>query len=455
MSVYCPKCGAENPIGSNFCYKCGAKIKKEPPKESVSLSQKSTKNDNSVMNKIIRIFAFGVIVVMAISLMFGPADNTAKNTDLIYTQDVAEMVLTVDDVPSKWHKKGTNGIIDGETTSSEFAYLGGSLPAGLTCYVSKYPSINEAKYVYQKSYEAFKTENAYPDFKNVNIGQESFSAEYARGYRLITVFRKGNVVVEVYSLLGPDTEKYAKIIDKKIDSKKAHEETVEEKETFDEARIILPQRFNQDSSSQLLLRASSLSDGSLKVEHQGGATINLAETTFIIDDNAWNPLCNYEQIFDAGDDLVFDMDTLLFYLNGNLLDTTIPTEMQSMSDTSSITLVNTLTRQHIADLTYIVVDTEEVVGTMLDTVTDTKEAVETMPDTYTLSVGESVDIGDGYTLKLYNLDITGEKVWVVIEKYGEMIDDNVISETDESWNTNNFKITLIDASKEECTIRIR
>ncbi|MGD9779802.1 S-layer protein domain-containing protein, partial [Methanomethylovorans sp.] len=50
-------------------------------------------------------------------------------------------------------------------------------------------------------------------------------------------------------------------------------------------------------------------------------------------------------------------------------------------------------------------------------------------DKYTLRVGQTLDLGEGYTLTPKQIDVEGDKVWLELSKDGEYLDDQVITVT--------------------------
>ena len=48
-------------------------------------------------------------------------------------------------------------------------------------------------------------------------------------------------------------------------------------------------------------------------------------------------------------------------------------------------------------------------------------------DKYTIRTGETLDLGEGYTLEAKQVDVDGEKVWLEFSKDGEYVDDEIIS----------------------------
>ena len=48
-------------------------------------------------------------------------------------------------------------------------------------------------------------------------------------------------------------------------------------------------------------------------------------------------------------------------------------------------------------------------------------------DKYTLKTGDSLDLGDGYSLQAKQVDVDGNKVWLEFDKDGEYVDDEIVS----------------------------
>jgi len=223
--VFCRSCGEPIKKEAEICHHCGVR------NEALKSKNKSVDNKNWFeKSKIAQVVTLIFIVVFIIGFMYGftnPIFNfSSGNTDLIYTQNTADMVLTIEDMPSKWYDSGTNPTLYGKNASSSFINTRGFLPTTLGCKVSKYDSIEESKTAYQKIYTAFKTETPMADFVSVDIGQSSYCAEHGGGLKEETVFRKGNIVVKIKSSLGTSTIKYAKIVHNKIDPNQGHIETV-------------------------------------------------------------------------------------------------------------------------------------------------------------------------------------------------------------------------------------
>ena len=65
---------------------------------------------------------------------------------------------------------------------------------------------------------------------------------------------------------------------------------------------------------------------------------------------------------------------------------------------------------------------------------------------YTLATGESLNIGNGYSIQIKQVDIAGQKVWVELDKDGQYVDDQVVATDsgDHTWTSNLDKIGGID-----------
>ena len=57
-------------------------------------------------------------------------------------------------------------------------------------------------------------------------------------------------------------------------------------------------------------------------------------------------------------------------------------------------------------------------------------------DKYTIRTGETLDLGEGYSLEAKQVDVDGEKVWLQFNKDGEYVDDEIISvgTGDSTWD---------------------
>lgn len=226
----CPHCGSENPNGAKYCNKCGLSLEKPIPQESRKKSvdenkekkenlendKQKSKENKSWFNKK----SFFVVLIILYIIVHTVIPDNPVNTDIIYTQNTSEMILTLDDMPDGWRNTGENPIIEGENASSRFYKMGFILPHSVKCDVKKYRTINAAKSSYQEIYN--NDHDKTTDCNNVNIGQDSYWSEDAIGVTEKVIFRKGNIIVRV-GTVGENAKNYAKKIDKKIDPNKGHE----------------------------------------------------------------------------------------------------------------------------------------------------------------------------------------------------------------------------------------
>ncbi|MDQ1276141.1 MAG: hypothetical protein QG610_1716 [Euryarchaeota archaeon] len=67
-------------------------------------------------------------------------------------------------------------------------------------------------------------------------------------------------------------------------------------------------------------------------------------------------------------------------------------------------------------------------------------------DSYSLTAGENLDLGQGYSLQIKQVDVDGQKVWIEFDKDGQYVDDQIISTDsgDQTWNCTHYNIQGID-----------
>ena len=77
-------------------------------------------------------------------------------------------------------------------------------------------------------------------------------------------------------------------------------------------------------------------------------------------------------------------------------------------------------------------------------------------DKYTIRTGETLDLGQGYTLEARQVDVDGEKVWLEFQKDGEYVDDEIISVGTEGNTTGNtWDVELDDIEDEDDVVVLR
>ena len=78
-------------------------------------------------------------------------------------------------------------------------------------------------------------------------------------------------------------------------------------------------------------------------------------------------------------------------------------------------------------------------------------------DKYTVTTGESLDLGDGYTLEAKQVDVDGDKVWLEFSKDGEFIDDEVVDVSDGNSSTaeHTWTVDLDDIEDEDDVVVLK
>lgn len=140
-----------------------------------------------------------------------------KTSDSIYTQDVSDMVLKVNDMPEGW---STNEppVINNNTAESNFHKLNGMTADTVECAVVKFSSIDDAKSQYQSMYEKSSSTTS---VGHPSVGDEAYGDNKQIGMTSLdtTTFRRGNVIVGI-RCVGADSIDFAKIVDDKIMNRK-------------------------------------------------------------------------------------------------------------------------------------------------------------------------------------------------------------------------------------------
>ncbi len=77
-------------------------------------------------------------------------------------------------------------------------------------------------------------------------------------------------------------------------------------------------------------------------------------------------------------------------------------------------------------------------------------------DKYTLRTGETLELGQGYTLEAKQVDVNGEKVWLQFNRDGEYVDDEIISVATGGNNTSKtWDVELDDIEGEDDVVVLR
>ncbi|MGB9930035.1 MAG: S-layer protein domain-containing protein [Methanosarcina sp.] len=76
-------------------------------------------------------------------------------------------------------------------------------------------------------------------------------------------------------------------------------------------------------------------------------------------------------------------------------------------------------------------------------------------DKYTIRTGETLDLGEGYTLEAKQVDVDGEKVWLQFNKDGEYVDDEIISVGTGDNAGGTWEVELDDIQDEDDVVVLR
>ena len=74
-------------------------------------------------------------------------------------------------------------------------------------------------------------------------------------------------------------------------------------------------------------------------------------------------------------------------------------------------------------------------------------------DKYTIRTGETLDLGEGYSLEAKQVDVDGEKVWLQFNKDGEYVDDEIVSVGGTGDNT--WDVELDDIQDEDDVVVLK
>jgi len=268
-SQFCPKCGVKFPIicpgcahpimvdNSQFCPKCGTRLPVTSPEVQPPAARPTTvqqpsyptytpplnsgpsssqtpapQQQNSITDSLtkkrsagewIAICCGGIILLVIVSaLLTGMSDGIRSSTskDVISTQDLGSMALTINDMPTGWRTE-RSPVIGADTYSCKFDRV-----VGLTVYfvyldIFKYPTVESAKTAYQSD----KAKITKYKVESVSLGNEGYG--YVDNQASNVVFRKGNIIVKTLyseSSIGgfspyisiSDSKNYAKIVADRI-----------------------------------------------------------------------------------------------------------------------------------------------------------------------------------------------------------------------------------------------
>ncbi|HII02616.1 TPA: PGF-CTERM sorting domain-containing protein, partial [Methanosarcinaceae archaeon] len=76
-------------------------------------------------------------------------------------------------------------------------------------------------------------------------------------------------------------------------------------------------------------------------------------------------------------------------------------------------------------------------------------------DKYTLRTGETLELGQGYSLEAKQVDVNGDKVWLQFNRDGEYVDDEIISVAGGNATGNTWDVELDDIEDEDDVVVLR
>jgi len=268
-SQFCPKCGVKFPIicpgcahpimvdNSQFCPKCGTKLPVTSPEVQPPAARPATvqqpnyptyipplssgpsssqtpapQQQNSITDSLtkkrsagewIAICCGGIILLVIVSaVLTGMSDGIRSSTskDVISTQDLSSMALTINDLPTGWTVSEPAAFKNGNF-SVNFMRVAGFSGYFVYLDIFKYPTVESAKTAYQSD----KAKITQYKVESVYLGNEGYG--YVDNQASNVVFRKGNIIVKTLysessiggfssSLSISDSKDYAKIVDGRI-----------------------------------------------------------------------------------------------------------------------------------------------------------------------------------------------------------------------------------------------
>ncbi|BDZ70440.1 zinc-ribbon domain-containing protein [Methanobacterium petrolearium] len=68
--VFCTRCGAENPEGSGYCYKCGEKLRDLSDDQIYTKKELIKEKSDATLLNIVLIIAVFIIVILIVQMIF-------------------------------------------------------------------------------------------------------------------------------------------------------------------------------------------------------------------------------------------------------------------------------------------------------------------------------------------------------------------------------------------------
>lgn len=249
MSKFCPECA--HPItdsNASFCPKCGAKLPLTPSGMQPPVTQQPAVQQPAYPSYIppvskepskptvkrsalewIAIGCGGIILLVIVSAFIAgmisgisgaSSTSSSASKDVIITQDLSSMALTINDFPTGWSTSDPE--ITETTYNRNFLKQVGLEVYFVYFHMWKYNSTDEAKAEFNSKKAKITTVKVEP----VYLGNEGFG--YVDRQSAVVVFRKGNIIAQIQYGIGAymgmsfstlslsDAKDYAKIVESRI-----------------------------------------------------------------------------------------------------------------------------------------------------------------------------------------------------------------------------------------------
>jgi ribosomal protein S27AE len=189
-------------------------IKPEPGvmKRKINLANPMVKK----MGILFLVLAGVVLVVWIGTTLLESGTVVQPDSDVLITQDLDSMTLTLNDFPPGWTRSEAGGTED--VYSAQFFTESENNGALVEQTISRYPGIEEA------GLEFTIERPQIPDIavESVNLGNEGFG--YIDENSVVVIFRRGNIIIKIEDTRNEyqdnpsldDAKKYAEIVAKRI-----------------------------------------------------------------------------------------------------------------------------------------------------------------------------------------------------------------------------------------------
>lgn len=189
-------------------------IKPEPGvmKRTIDLSNPAVKK----IGILLFILAGTILLVWSGVTLLESGTILQSNSDVLITQDLSSMVLTLNDLPPGWVSNAAGGTED--AYSAQFFTGSENSEALVEQTITRYPSIEEAKLELNSE----RAQAMDITIETINLGNEGFG--YIDINYVMVIFRRGNIIVKIEDTrtdyqVNPtinNAKNYAEIVAKRI-----------------------------------------------------------------------------------------------------------------------------------------------------------------------------------------------------------------------------------------------